>query len=214
MIGLIGKKLGQTRVYQEDGTVVSVTVVKAGPNHVVQKKTKEVDGYEAVQLGFDEQKESRLTKPALGHFVKNKAQPTKRLKEFRNFEQDVNPGDTLSVDLFKKGDVIDVIGITKGRGFQGTMKRWNFGGGPRSHGQKGFSRRPGSIGHCNEPGLVDKGKKLPGHMGQRRRTVQSLKVVDVLQEDELILVKGAIPGANGDYVVIRDAIKRRADQTK
>lgn len=209
MIGLIGKKLGQTRVYDETGEAICVTVVQAGPNYVVQKKTTETDGYDAVQLGFDEQKPRRLTKALVGHYEKSKATPSKRLKEFRDFEGESAPGNTVDVDIFKKGDRIDVIGTTKGHGFQGTMKRWNYGGGPRTHGQKGFVRRPGSIGHCQWPGEVQKGKKMPGHMGQRRRTVQNLQVVDVLNEDHLILVQGAIPGAKGDYVVIRSAVKKK-----
>lgn len=208
MIGLIGKKLGQTRVYSEDGKAVPVTVVLAGPNRVVQCKTEKRDGYDAVQLGFDEQKEVRLNKPLQGHFRKHNARPVKRLREFRNFGLEVKPGDLVNVNIFAKGDYVDAIGVTKGRGFQGTMKRWNYGGGPASHGTKGFNRRPGAISAGSTPGWVLKGQKMPGHMGQRRRTTQNLQIMDVLVEDNILLVKGSIPGANGDYVVIREAKKQ------
>lgn len=208
MIGLIGKKVGHTRVYTEDGTIVPVTVVQAGPNRVVQLKTEAKDGYSAVQLGFDDQKESRLNRPLKGHFRKHSAKPTKRLREFRDYSIEVKEGDELNVGIFAKGDFIDAIGLTKGRGFQGVMKRWNFGGGPGSHGQKGWSRRPGSIGACATPGWVDKGKKMPGHMGQRRRTVQNLQVVDILEDENVLLIKGSIPGANGDYIVVRESKKK------
>lgn len=207
MIGLLGKKLGQTRVYA-DGKVIPVTVVLAGPNYVVQKKTADTDGYEAIQLGFEEQKESRVNKPELGHIRKSEVPAVKRIKEFRDFDLEVKPGDKVGVDVFSEGDFVDVIGTTKGKGFQGVMKRWNFAGGPRSHGAKGFSRRPGSIGAGSTPGLVDKGKKLPGHMGQVRRTVQNLKIVQVRAEDNVLLISGAIPGAKGDYVVVRNAKKK------
>ncbi len=210
MIGLIGKKLGQTRVYDTDGKAVCVTVVHAGPNHVVQTKiTDGPDGYDAVQLGYDEQtRESRLTKPVRGHFKKQGSQPTKQLKEFRDFSGDVIADGKVAVTVFEPGDFVDAIAKTKGRGFQGVVKRWNFGGGPKSHGQKNWYRRPGSIGACATPGLVQKGKKMPGHMGQASRTVQNLEVIQVRAEDNVLLIKGAIPGAKGDYVVIREAKKR------
>jgi large subunit ribosomal protein L3 len=209
MLGLLGKKIGQTRVYNSDGSATHVTVVECGPNHVVQCKTPETDGYSAVQLAFDPQKDQRLSKPRLGHFTKHKSTGYKRIREFRDFTLDVKSGDVVKVeDCFAEGDFVDAIGITKGRGFQGVMKRWNFGGGRATHGAKGWKRRPGSIGSGSTPGWVAKGKKMPGHMGQARRTVQSLKVVKVHGEDNLLLIKGAIPGAAGDYIVIREAVKK------
>ncbi len=208
MIGLIGKKLGQTRVYDKDGNIHHVTVVHAGPNRVMQCKNDETDGYQAVQLGYDDQKEQRLNKPDLGQASKYGVSPTKKLKEFRDFSIEVKPGDTLNVDIFDEGDFIDVIGITKGRGFQGVVRRYNFGGGRKTHGQKGWYRRPGAISGGSTPGWVIKGTKMPGHMGQRKRTVQNLKVVRILAEDNLILIQGAVPGAKGDYIVIRDSKKK------
>lgn len=209
MLGLLGKKLGQTRIFDADGNVVPVTVVLAGPNRVVQCKTEESDGYKSVQLGFDDQKESRMTKPLMGHFKKHASTPTKRLREFRDFPLDVKPGDTVGADIFAEGDYVDAIGVTKGRGFEGVVKRFGFGGGNITHGSKGWHRRPGAIGQRLFPGTVMRGTKLPGHMGQRRRTVQNLKVVQVRGEENLLLISGAIPGAAGDYVVIREAKKRR-----
>ena len=210
MIGLIGKKLGQTRVFDESGSAVCVTVVQAGPNRVLQVKTVEGnDGYNAVQLGYDDQdKASRVSKPLQGHMSKHGGQMIRQVKEFRDFTLEVNTGDVVPVSVFEPGDYVDAIADTKGRGFQGVVKRWNFGGGPKTHGQKGFFRRPGGIGACATPGWVDKGKKMPGHMGQERRTVQNLEVVQVREEDNVLLIKGAIPGAKGDYVLIRESKKR------
>ena len=210
MIGLIGKKLGQTRVYDANGNAVCVTVVHAGPNRVVQCKTEDgADGYTAVQMGYDDQSHpERLSKPVRGHFEKRGSEATKTLVEFRDFGMEVNEGDTVPVTVFEQGDFVDVIAKTKGRGFQGTVKRWNFGGGPASHGQKGWFRRPGGIGACATPGRVVKGKKMAGHMGQESRTVQNLEVIQVREEDNVLLIKGAIPGSKGDYVVVREAKKR------
>ena len=210
MIGLIGKKLGQTRVYDADGNAVCVTVVHAGPNRVIQRKSTEgKDGYNAVQLGYDDQaKESRVSKPLRGHFKKQGSALTKLVMEFRDFSLEVNEGDTVPVTVFEPGDFVDAIAKTKGRGFQGVVKRWNFGGGPKTHGQKGFYRRPGAICACATPGLVEKRKKMPGHIGQARRTVQNLEIIQVREEDNVLLIKGAIPGSKGDYVVIREAKKR------
>jgi large subunit ribosomal protein L3 len=189
---------------------VCVTVIHTGENRVVQCKTADgKDGYNAVQIGYDDQShENRVTQPLQGHFKKHNAKATKWVKEFRDFSLEVQPGDTVPVTIFEPGDYVDAIARTKGRGFQGVVKRWNFAGGPASHGQKGWFRRPGSIGPGTTPGWVSKGKKMPGHMGQRQRTVQNLKIVQVREEDQLLLVKGAIPGANGDYVVIREAKKK------
>ncbi len=207
MIGLLGKKLGQTRVYDLKGNLIPVTVVLAGPNRVVQCKTIETDGYKAVQLGFDDQKEHRLSKPLLGHFKKQSSTPVKRLREFRDFSLDVKPGDVVGVNIFAQGDFVDAIGVTKGRGFEGVMKRHHFRGGDMTHGAKGFHRRAGAIGQRLFPGTVMRGMKMPGHMGQVRRTVQNLEIVQVREADNILLIKGAVPGAKGDYVVIREAKK-------
>jgi large subunit ribosomal protein L3 len=207
MLGLLGKKLGQTRVYDEKGIAHSVTVVLAGPNRVLQCKTHETDGYNAVQLGFDDQKDQRVTKPLLGHIKKHNGAAVKRIREFRNFTLSVKPGDVVGATIFAKGDFVDAIGVTKGRGFEGVMKRHNFRGGDASHGSKGWRRRPGAIGQRLFPGTVMRGMRMPGHMGQVRRTVQSLVIIQVREAENLLLIKGAIPGANGDYVVIRESKK-------
>jgi large subunit ribosomal protein L3 len=208
MIGLIGRKLGQTRIYDEKGAAVPVTVVEAGPNYVVQKKTVAVDGYDAVQLGFGPQKDHRLGKPRAGHLAAAKVPALRRLREFRNFSLEVNPGDQVGVTLFAEGDFVDAIGITKGRGFEGVVKRHGFRGGDMTHGAKGWHRRPGAIGQRLFPGTVMRGTRMPGHMGQVRRTVQNLRVVKVLEADQLLLIRGAIPGASGEFVIIREAKKR------
>ncbi len=272
MLGLLGKKLGQTRVCDAQGHMVPVTVVLAGPNRVLQCRTKEVDGYSAVQLGFGNQKSQRLTKAMLGHVAKQSplshstsAPPTEdgkkphgeaqsntddnaagapaenvdktrtakpgeeghgsekdsadsrqllsgvvRIREFRDFPLQVKPGDLLgpgSPGMFAPGDFVDAIGVTKGRGFEGVVKRHGFRGGDLTHGAKGWHRRPGAIGQRLFPGTVMRGTKLPGHMGQVRRTVQNLEVIQVMAEDNLLLIKGALPGANGDYVIIRESKK-------
>ena len=209
MLALLGKKLGQTRVYDKAGNVIPVTVVLAGPNRVVQVKTVETDGYKAVQFGFDDQKtESRVTKPLAGHFKKNNVQLTKRTQEFRDFPKELKAGDVVGPDIFAVGDFVDAIGYTKGRGFEGVVKRHGFRGGDSTHGAKGWHRRSGAIGQRLFPGTVMRGMKMPGHMGQVRRTTQNLEVVQVRPEDNVILIKGAIPGSKGDYVVIRESKKR------
>jgi large subunit ribosomal protein L3 len=207
MLGLLGKKLGQTSVYDAQGVIVPVTIVLAGPNRVLQTKTQASDGYNAVQLGFDDQKEHRMTKGLLGHFKKHGASPTKRVREFRDFTLPVKPGDVITVNIFAQGDFVDAIGITKGRGFEGVMKRHNFRGGDASHGAKGWRRRSGAIGQRLFPGTVMRGMKMPGHMGQVRRTAQNLQIIQVREADHLLLIKGAIPGSNNDYVIIREAKK-------
>jgi large subunit ribosomal protein L3 len=209
MLGLLGKKLGQTSVYNAQGVLVPVTVVLVGPNRVIQTKTQESDGYNAVQLGFDDQKEQRVTKGLLGHFKKFGATPTKRVREFRDFSLQVKPGDVIGASIFAQGDFVDAIGITKGRGFEGVMKRHNFRGGDASHGAKGWRRRSGAIGQRLFPGTVMRGMRMPGHMGQVRRTAQNLQIIQVREADNLLLIKGAIPGSNDDYVVIREAKKLR-----
>jgi large subunit ribosomal protein L3 len=207
MLGLLGKKLGQTSVYNAQGIMVPVTIVLVGPNRVLQTKTQASDGYNAVQLGFDDQKEHRMTKGLLGHFKKHGATPTKRVREFRDFTLPVKPGDVIGANIFAQGDFVDAIGITKGRGFEGVMKRHNFRGGDASHGAKGWRRRSGAIGQRLFPGTVMRGMKMPGHMGQVQRTAQNLQIIQVREADNLLLIKGAIPGSNNDYVVIREAKK-------
>lgn len=271
MLGLLGRKLGQTRVYDAAGRLLPVTVVLAGPNRVLQRKTKETDGYDAVQLGFGNQKIARLTKAVIGHLTKHGAIPSKapqkpdsgpaaaqgtdpvsaqkatqdaqatnaeskpasqaqsegqsdgepakarqltgvaKIREFRDFPLDVKTGDLIgpgTPGMFAPGDFVDAIGITKGRGFEGVVRRHRFRGGDLTHGSKGWHRRPGAIGQRLFPGTVRRGLRMPGHMGRVKRTIQNLEVVHVLPEDHLLLVKGAIPGAKGDYVIIREAKKR------
>jgi large subunit ribosomal protein L3 len=208
-LGLLGKKLGHTRVYDAKGELHAVTIVLAGPNRVLQVKTQAgKDGYNSVQLGFDDQKEQRLTKPLLGHIKKHSGTAVKRIREFRDFSKEVKPGDVVGPALFAPGDYIDAIGVTKGQGFEGVVKRHKFAGGDSTHGAKGWHRRSGAIGQRLFPGTVMRGMKMPGHMGQVRRTAQNLEVVQVREADNLLLVRGAIPGANGDYVVIRESKKR------
>lgn len=207
-LGLLGKKLGQTRVYDAKGVLVPVTVVLAGPNRVLQCKTQQSDGYNSVQLGFGEQKEQRLAKPLLGHIKKFNGAAVKRIREFRDFSKEVKPGDVLGATLFAPGDYVDAIGVTKGRGFEGVVGRHAFAGGDSTHGAKGWHRRSGAIGQRLFPGTVMRGMKMPGHMGQVRRTAQNLLVVQVREEDNILLIKGAIPGSKGDYIVIRESKKR------
>jgi large subunit ribosomal protein L3 len=208
-LGLLGKKLGHTRVYDAKGTAISVTVVLAGPNRVLQVKTQAgKDGYNSVQLGFDDQKEQRLTKPLLGHIKKHNGIAVKRIKEFRNFSKEVKPGDIIGPTLFAVGDFVDAIGVTKGRGFEGVVGRHGFRGGDSTHGAKGWHRRSGAIGQRLFPGTVMRGMKMPGHLGQVRRTTQNLQIIQVREADNILLIKGSIPGAEGDYVVIREAKKR------
>src|SRR3984957_12978689 len=208
-LGLLGKKLGHTRVYDASGTAIPVTIVLAGPNRVLQVKTQAgKDGYNAVQLGFDDQKEHRLTKALLGHIKKQNGVAVKRIREFRDFSKDVKPGDVVGPTLFAPGDFIDAIGTTKGRGFEGVVKRHRFAGGDSTHGAKGWHRRSGAIGQRLFPGTVMRGMRMPGHMGQVTRTTQNLEVIQVREADNLLLIKGAIPGAEGDYVVIRESKKR------
>ncbi len=207
MIGLLGKKIGQTCVYDAKGNATSVTVVHVGPNRVIQRKTVETDGYNAVQLGFDDQKESRLTKAMSGHIRKSGAHPVKRIREFRDFSIEVNAGDVVGANIFAQGDFVDAIGTTKGRGFEGVVKRHGFRGGDITHGAKGWHRRGGAIGQRLFPGTVMRGMRMPGHMGQVRRTTQNLEVIQVRETENVLLIKGAIPGSKGDYVVIRESKK-------
>jgi len=208
MQGLIGKKLGMTQVYDENGHRVAVTVIEAGPCPVVQRKTMERDGYDAVQLGYGNQKESRMSKPRLGHLKKGQAPALRALREFAAGEDALNAGDTLTVEaVFEGVRFVDVTAITKGQGFQGVVKRYRMAGGRMTHG--GHSkRRVGSIGQCSYPARVVKGQRMPGHMGNRKVTTQNLKVVAVRGEDNVILVKGAVPGPNGSLVMVKKALKK------
>ena len=203
--GLIGKKLGMTQIFQDDGTVVSVTVIEAGPNVVTQKKTEEVDGYNAVQFGFEDKKEQRTNKPDKGHFKRAGVKPKKHLAEFRDFPEELTEGDQVNVDLFSEGEMIDVIGTSKGKGFAGTVKRYNFNRGPMSHGSHNH-RAPGSIG-STDAARVFKGQKLPGRMGHERVTIQNLEVVKVDTEKNVLLIKGSVPGPNNGIVYIKEAVK-------
>jgi large subunit ribosomal protein L3 len=206
--GLIGKKLGMTSVYDENGVAVPVTVIEAGPCVVVQLKDNEKDGYAAVQLGFEDQKEQRMIKPELGHFKKAGVTAKRVLKEFRVDSAEVAVGDVVSASAFEGVNYVDIVATGKGRGFQGVVKRYNFGGGRASHGG-GWVRRTGSIGMCEHPARVFKGKKMPGQMGDKRVTTQNLKVIQVRPEENLILVKGSVPGATGGIVTIKEALKKK-----
>lgn len=206
-IGLLGKKLGMTRVYDASGRVTPVTVIEAGGNVVVQTKTVEKEGYAAIQVGYDDQKPQRLSKPALGRFKKAGVAPKKLVKEFRSAGDGSEfNGVSLAVTQFEVGDMVDVIGRSKGKGFQGVMKKHNASGQPAAHGSM-MHRRTGAIGMRSTPGRIWKNASMPGHMGDKRTTVQNLRVVQVRSEDNVILVSGAIPGPTGSYVVVRPAIK-------
>ncbi|MBD8962682.1 MAG: 50S ribosomal protein L3 [Ruminococcaceae bacterium] len=206
--GLIGKKIGMTQIFDEKGNVIPVTVVEAGPCVITQKKTIENDGYEAVQVGFGDVKAQRVNKAMKGHFAKNDVAPKKVLKEFRlESIADVNVGDILKADVFATGDKVDVIGTSKGHGTAGSIKRWNFSRLRESHGTGPVARHVGSLGACSTPSRVYKGKKLAGHYGVDRTTVQNLTIAKVDVENNLIAVKGAIPGPKGGIVVIADAKK-------
>jgi large subunit ribosomal protein L3 len=207
-LGLLAKKLGHTRVYNSKGEITPVTIVQAGPNRVLQCKTQASDGYNAVQLGFDVQKEHRVTKPLMGHIKKFNGTAVRRIREFRDFSMDVKPGDEIGATLFAPGDFVDAIGLTKGRGFEGVVKRHGFAGGDSTHGAKGWHRRSGAIGQRLFPGTVMRGMRMPGHMGQVRRTTQNLEVIQVHEAENILLIKGSIPGAEGDYIVIRESKKR------
>lgn len=207
--GLIGKKIGMTQLFDENGKVIPVTVVEAGPCTVVQKKTVENDGYAAVQIGFGDVKVQRVNKPMAGHFKKADVAPKKVLKEFRLEDtESVNVGDVLKADVFAAGDRVDVVGTSKGKGTAGAIKRWNFSRLKESHGTGPVARHAGSLGACSDPSRVYKGKKLAGHLGSERVTIQNLDIVKVDAENNLIAIKGAIPGPRGGIVVIADTVKK------
>lgn len=206
--GLIGRKVGMTQIFNDKGNVVPVTVVELGPCAVVQKKTAENDGYEAVQLGFDDKKVTRVNKPMKGHFDKAGVAPKKALREFRFDDiSAMNVGDILKADVFAAGDKVDVVGTSKGKGTAGAIKRWNFGRLKETHGTGPVARHAGSLGACSDPSRVFKGKKLAGHLGSERVTVQNLEVVKVDAENNLIAIKGAIPGPKKGIVVVVDSVK-------
>jgi len=206
--GLIGKKIGMTQIFDENGSAVPITLIEAGPCYVTQVRSVEQDGYSAVQLGFGETKPKRLTGGQLGHLKITDAPPLRILREFRSKKHDLKAGDTLTVEAFELGDHVDVIGISKGKGFAGGMKRWNFKGGPATHGQSDRQRSVGSIGATSTPGKVWKGKKMPGRMGNERVTSQNLKVVLVDTERNLIGLRGSVPGAKGGVVQIKEVRKQ------
>ena len=204
---LIGKKIGMTQIFDEKGRVIPVTAIEVGPCTVTQVKTADQDGYTAVQLGFQDVKESKLTKPELGKFTKAKLQPKKYLREFRlDSVEGIKVGDELKADVFQAGDKVDIQGTSKGKGFQGVIKRHGQSRGPMGHGSM-YHRRPGSMGPTSTPGRVFKGKKLPGHMGRVTVTIQNLDVVKVDLDKNVILVKGSVPGAKGAILKIKSAVK-------
>ena len=207
--GIIGKKIGMTQIFDENGKVVPVTVVEAGPCPVVQKKTVEVDGYAAVQLGFAVQKQQRVTKPLKGHFAKADVAPQKVLKEFRFADTSAyETGSVVKADVFAAGDKVDVIGTSKGKGTAGAIKRWNFSRLKETHGTGPVARHAGSLGACSDPSRVYKGKKLAGHLGAERVTIQNLDVVKVDAENNLIAIKGAIPGPKKGIVMVVNSVKK------
>jgi large subunit ribosomal protein L3 len=206
---ILGKKIGMTQVFTEDGKLIPVTVVEAGPCVVVQKKTVEVDGYEAVKVGFGEVKTKLVTKPVKGQFAKANVELKKYLREFRlENSSEYNVGDLVKADVFSVGDSVDVTAVSKGKGYQGTIKRHNMSRGPESHGSM-YHRRPGSMGGSSDPSRVFKGKKLPGHMGFVKRTVQNLTIVRVDAENNLLLIKGSVPGSKKGLVTIKNSVKAK-----
>ena len=206
---ILAKKLGMTQIFDETGKVIPVTVIEAGPNAVIQKKTVENDGYEAVQVGFVDLKEKKTNKPTKGHFAKAGVTPKKFIKEFRLDDvSGLNVGEEIKADIFEAGEKVDVAGITKGKGYAGTIKRWGQHRGPMTHGS-GYHRGPGSMGMCSDPGRVFKGKRLPGHMGVERVTIQNLAVVRVDAEKNIILIKGGVPGPKGGLLIVKNTVKGR-----
>ena len=207
--GLIGKKIGMTQIFNEEGKVIPVTVIEAGPCVVSQVKSEETDGYNSIQLGFGAIKESKVNKPERGHFTKANIAPARYLREFRvDSIEDVKVGDELKADIFMAGDKIDIQGTSKGKGFQGVIKRHGQHRGPMGHGSM-YHRRPGSMGSTSTPGRVFKGKKLPGHMGAETVTIQNLEVIKVDLDKNIILVKGSVPGAKGSILKIKSSVKAK-----
>ncbi len=210
MKGIIGKKVGMTQVIKDNGEVVPVTVIEAGPCYVVQVRTPEKDGYRAIQLGFEEVKPKRLTKGQRGHLERAGVPMLRYLREIRmRSGESYEVGQVIRADIFSPGERVDVVGKSKGRGFAGVVKRHHFGGGPHTHGQSDRERAPGSIGACATPGRVWKGSRMPGHMGAKRVTAQNLEVVLVDPDRNLLAVKGSVPGPNGGLVIIKEARKQK-----
>lgn len=203
---ILGRKIGMTQIFDENGKAIPVTVVEAGPCVVVQVKTKDADGYEAIQLGFGEIKDKKLIKPMKGHFTKVNVAPRKYLREFRLEEASYNVGDEIKADIFEAGETIDVTGTTKGKGFQGVIKRHGQSRGPMGHGSM-YHRRPGSMGSTSTPGRVFKGKNLPGHMGNETVTIQNLEIIKVDLDKNVLLIKGSVPGNKGAILKIRNSVK-------
>ncbi|MGE5593459.1 MAG: 50S ribosomal protein L3 [Betaproteobacteria bacterium] len=211
--GILGRKLGMTQVFGDSGEVIPVTAIEAGPCVVVQKKTKESDGYTAIQLGFGEIRESLLTKPERGHFKRARVKPMRYLREIRvKDDSPYDVGTEIKVDIFAKGDRVDVVGTSLGKGFAGVIKRWNFRRGPMGHGSM-YHRRVGSLG-ATDPARVFKGRKLPGRMGAERVTIQNLEVVKVDPERNLLLVKGSVPGRRGGLLLVKEAVKTTVKKKK
>ncbi len=206
--GILGKKIGMTQIFSDKGMLMPVTIIKAGPCVIVRKKTKDRDKYDALQLGFCENKKKNLIKPKKEYFIKQNIIPQKFLKEFKiDNINDYNIGQEIKVDIFKENDYVDVTGITKGKGFAGVIKRWGFSGGRASHGSM-FYRAPGSIGASSYPSRVFKGSRMPGHMGNQKETVQKLKIVKVDIENNLLFINGAVPGNNDGLVIIKGTVKK------
>lgn len=202
---ILGRKLAMTQIFDEN-VLIPITIVEAGPCIIVQKKAKEKNGYNAIQLGFLEVKENRVNKPESGHFKKNGVNPQKYLKEIRVKDVgNLKIRDEIRVDVFKEGDLVDVIGISKGKGFAGVVKRWGFKGGPASHGAGGWRRRPGSIGASADPSRVFKGKKMPGKMGAEKKTVRNLEILKIDKKENLLLIKGSLPGNKGSLLTIKSS---------
>jgi large subunit ribosomal protein L3 len=208
MLGILGKKIGMTNIYNEDGRVVPVTVIEAGPCYVLQVKTKQSDGYEAIQIGFGQKREKLVTKPAAGRFKKAGVSPLRFMREIRVADAaPYKPGQKIEADVFAKGDFVDVIGTSIGRGFQGGVRRWNWKGGPGGHGSM-FHRAIGSIQSGARLGRVTKGHHMPGHMGVDRVTIQNLEVISVDKENNMIVLKGCVPGHKNSYLIVMEALKR------
>ncbi|TCL66460.1 LSU ribosomal protein L3P [Hydrogenispora ethanolica] len=205
--GILGKKIGMTQIFTPEGRAIPVTVIEAGPCFVVQKKTSANDGYDAIQLGFGDKKERLTNKPMLGHFAKANVKPAKILREFKvDASENYDLGQEIKADIFSEGEYVDVTGTSKGKGFAGVIKRWNFNRAPMAHGSM-YHRRPGSL-CATDPARVFKGRKLPGRLGGVKTTTQGLQIAKVDSNRNLLLIKGAIPGANGSFVVVRKTVKR------
>lgn len=200
---ILGRKIAMTQIFDEN-VIIPITIVEAGPCVIVQRKVKKKNGYNAIQLGFLEVKKNRLSKPELGHFKKSKVDPKKYLREIRveNIGS-LKTRDEIRVDVFKEGDLVDVVGISKGKGFAGVVKRYGFKGGPASHGAGGWRRRPGSIGASADPSRVFKGKKMPGRMGAEKKTIRNLKIVKIDKKENLLLIRGSVPGSKGSLLTIK-----------